>query len=163
MQLKEIMADKPKSLVYVANDAHIAFIYDVMKSNQVHHIAVLHHNSFLGLIDQEALLDAIMISPQNFNSLEAKDIMRRHIPTVNADNTVEDVVTVMRDKNLPAVPYFEDGRCQTLITRTDLLRLVNEKVLEHENVLDRARHRSELAMTNPLVRKITSMLADIGI
>lgn len=167
MKLAELLRDKNLNLFYVNTDAHITFIYDVMKSNRVHHLAVMKGPNFLGLIDQESLLDAIMISPQNFNSLEANDIMRRHIPPVLPDHSVEDVVKVMKEKNLQALPYFDEhNACQTLITRTDLLRLVHDKLIDFDpdtSILEKAKQKGDMAMVNPVVRKIVNMLSDIGI
>ncbi|MFW7377212.1 MAG: HPP family protein [Oligoflexus sp.] len=167
MILAELLKDRQRKLISVGRDAHISFIYEVMKSNRIHHLAVINDHTFLGLVDQEAILDAIMISPLNFNSLEAQDIMRRHIPAVLPEHSIEDVVKLMKEKNLPALPYMVNGKCETLITRTDILKLVYEHALnvsdEGGDLLDKAIQRSDLAMTNPVVHRVTKLLADIGI
>lgn len=167
MKLADLLKDKKNKLVSVTYDANISFIYEVMKAHRVHHIAVMQGQTFMGLIDQEALLDSILISPLNFNSLEAQDIMRRNVPSVSPENTIEDVVKLMKEKNLPAIPYMEDGHCKTLITRTDILRLVYEYLHDNQadegDIIDKALQKSELMMTNPVLLRTTKLLSDIGI
>jgi len=168
MTLAELLKNRPKKLISVSMDANITFIYEVMKTNRIHHIAVMRDRTFMGFVDQEALLEAIMISPLNFNSLEAHDIMRRHIPAVLPEHTLEDVIQIMKEKNLPAVPYLVDGTCETLITRTDILRLVNQNFLgsaatQNSDFLNQAMQKSDLAMSNPVVARIIKLLSDIGI
>ena len=163
MLLAKILADKPGKLISVSDDAHVSFIYEVMKSHRVHHVAVLQAQRYVGIVDQEALLDAIMISPQNFNSLEAADIMRKNLPHISSDSKVEEVLELMRDRDVQALPYFEGGHCHTLITRTDLLRLINDQLFEEEGLVDQAIAKGEIAMANPVVRRLLGTLSDLGI
>ncbi len=163
MLLAKILADKPDRLISVNDDSHVSFIYEVMKSNHVHHVAVMQADRYVGIVDQEALLDAIMISPQNFNSLEAADIMRKNLPHISPNDKVEDLLEQMRDRDVQALPYFEDGRCRTLITRTDLLRLINQQLFEDEGLVDQAVAKGEVAMANPVVRRLLGTLSDLGI
>ena len=150
-------------LVSVDGDAHIGAIYKVMKSNRVQHVAVLRGQTCLGLVHQESLLDAIMASPHNFGELKAGDIMISNLPAIYPETRVEDIVHLMKDNQLTALPYIEDNECKTLITRTDLLKLTSDRLEENPNIIEQAIIKGEVAMVNPLLQKVMSLLSDIGI
>ena len=164
MILADLLRGKPIRLVSVSEDAHFGFIYDVMKSNKVQHVAVLREQSFLGLVHQESLLDAIMVSPHGFERIKAKDIMICNLPQVGPETLVEDIVHMMRDNQQTALPYIENSECKTLITRTDLLKLTSDRLTEEDpNIIEQAIIKGEVAMVNPLLQKIMNLLSDIGI
>ncbi len=51
-----------------------------------------------------------------------RDIMDTRIPTVTPEDTVETVVHLMADQELPAVPVVnEGGRCVGIVTESDLV------------------------------------------
>ncbi len=51
-----------------------------------------------------------------------RDIMDTRIPTVRPEDSVETVVRLMADQELPAVPVVNDGgRCVGIVTESDLV------------------------------------------
>jgi len=51
-----------------------------------------------------------------------RDIMDTRIPTVRPEDTIETVVHLMADQELPAVPVVNDGgRCVGIVTESDLV------------------------------------------
>jgi CBS domain-containing protein len=52
------------------------------------------------------------------------DVMDDHPPTVTSDATLEDVATLMHDRELTHVPVIDDGRVAGLVARSDIVRFI---------------------------------------
>ena len=150
-------------MVSVHEDAHVGFIYEVMKSNSVHHVAVLRGQTFVGLINQGSLLDSIMTCPHDFDTLDAKHLMIQNLPVAHPETLVEDIAQLMKDHNLTALPYIENNECKALITRSGLIKLTRDCLENDPNILEQAISKSEAVMANPLLQRVMSLLSDIGI
>ncbi len=150
-------------LASVHEDAHVGSVYMVMKSHRVHHVAVLRGQTFVGLISQESLLDSIMTCPHDFDTLDAKHIMIRNLPIAYPETLLEEIVQLMKDNNLTALPYIENNECKALITRPGLIKLTRDCLEDDPNILEQAISKSEAVMANPLLQRVMSLLSDIGI
>jgi len=51
-----------------------------------------------------------------------KEIMTKEVVTVDVEDTVEDIATVMTRKNINRVPVTENGKLVGIVTRRDIIR-----------------------------------------
>ena len=64
--------------------------------------------------------------------LTAKDIMRKHVVTVDPQMTVQDVVQLFSDRQITGAPVVEEGeKLIGVISQTDLLRYQRRAPAEH--------------------------------
>jgi CBS domain-containing protein len=61
---------------------------------------------------------------QKFAGATAADVMDDHPPTVTSDATLEDVATLMHDRELTHVPVVDDGRVVGIVARSDIVRFI---------------------------------------
>lgn len=155
--------DQKKPLVYVSNDESITSIYELMQKHSINHIGVKKDNHFIGLIDQATILHTVMKYPRNFDSLEAKDIVKKDLPILNKSSSLDDLIEGMQSRGVNALPYYEKGECKTLITRSDLVLILKDVLYEHQSLFENVEAKGELFMANPLVQKIMATLDDLGI
>ncbi len=165
MKLSDYVAKLKHIQVHsVTVDTHISDIYEVMRVSDVRYLAVLRAGDFVGLIDQMSLLNGIMLSPQHFNSLEAKDIMKTSVPILDESHTLDDLLHSMKSRKVVAVPYYEAGELKYLFSQEDLVLMLEGIFNEHqEGLFTDAEAKSELFMANPIVQKIMATLSDVGI
>jgi CBS domain-containing protein len=63
-------------------------------------------------------------------ALTVRDIMEVDVPVVYPEDSVEKVLTVMREHELPGIPVInEGGRCVGIITESDLIMVGEEQDL----------------------------------
>ena len=165
MLLTEYLANKGqrRELATVTVDAHISSIYEEMRERRVKVICVTNQGDFVGLVDQMSLLNGIMLSPQHFNSLEAKDIMKTSIPVLKDSDEVEDLIEAMKKRQVDAIPFYQSGKLVYLFTQDDLMNILDQLLAEHHGLLAQAEAKGEIFMANPLVQKIMNTLSDVGI
>lgn len=164
MKLKDYVASLKQIKVHsVTVDTHVSDIYDVMRASDLNYLAVLKSGDFVGLIDQMGLLNGIMLSPQHFNSLEAKDIMKTSLPMLDEDKTLDDLLTSMKSRRVVAVPYNEGGHLKYLFSQDDLVAILDQILNEDQGLFSEAEAKGELFMANPVVQKIMATLSDVGI
>ena len=80
------------------------------------------------------LLDAFIFYPPSQGRLETElkkavaatvdDVMSREPVTVKATDTIEDVATVMVDRDVSRLPVLDDGRLVGIISKSDLVRTI---------------------------------------
>ena len=61
---------------------------------------------------------------QKFAGATVTDVMDDHPETVTSDVTLEDVATLMHDRELTHVPVIDDGRVVGLVARSDIVRFI---------------------------------------
>lgn len=164
MEIADVVGKNQIRLICVEAHTHTNAIYDQMKAYDTDHVVVMEGKDAVGIIDRRGLLDAIMISPLDFNYLEAKDIMTRDLPRLDWGSPIETAASLMQTKRVNALPLYHDGECIGLITKSDLLRaLLKSSVDQGSHLVENAKAKSELVMSNPLIQKIAAMLSDVGI
>lgn len=83
------------------------------------------------------LLDSFIYLPSSVDRFDrefkkalgatVKDIMTSEVITATEDKTVEDVATVMMDKNISRVPIVnKKGKLQGIVTKRDIVRVISK-------------------------------------
>src|SRR5947208_15618782 len=66
-----------------------------------------------------------------------RDIMERDPATVRADDSIEDVIQLLRQHELPGVPVVDgDGRCVGIVTEADMVISEEEADLHLPHYID---------------------------
>lgn len=164
MLLGTMIKRKPTSFIAVSDDTQLNAVYDAMRAHKVKQIAVSKGGSVVGVIDYESLLDAVMISPFDYNYLDAKDIMKKDLPVLTADTDLEEVIDLMIKAGVSALPYVGADGSKGLVSRSDMLNGVDDIILsESHSILESVKTKSETAISNPIIQKMFKLLSDIGI
>lgn len=164
MNISECLAlRQSQSLTRVPASMYVGAVYEKMEAEAIHHLAVYKNEELIGLVDQDSLLKAVMLSPKNFQSLQAQDIMRGSLPVLAADCQLEDVLTEFQQQGIKALPCYDDRGELSMITQTDILRALEQILNGHHSHIESAEIKGELFMANPLVQRIMASLSSIGI
>ncbi len=142
---REIMSPDPIS---VGPETPVKEIAQIMLEKRIRCLPVLDEmGSLLGVVDEEDLvhqdakihfptfihfLDSYIMLPSSLNRFEkelrqavgsvAHDVMEKDYHAVGPLDSVEDVATLMNDRDLEYVLVVEDSRLLGLITRADILK-----------------------------------------
>ena len=163
MKLKEcIDFEIKRAIISVPSETLLRPVYDLMKKENVHHIAVIDGDKFLGLVDYDGILNAVMLSPRNFEALKASDVMKDKLPLLEEEVTLENVVMAFKEAPTRALPFSYQGRV-ALITHSDFLAALGSILDGHQSKLESAEAKGELFMANPVVQRLMRILSDIGI
>jgi len=132
----------------VGSETPVKDIAQIMVENRIRCLPVVDdEGKVLGVVDEEDLvhqdakihfpsfihfLDSYIMLPSSLNRFEkelrqavgsvARDVMEKDYRAVNPTDTVEEVATLMNDKDLEYVLVVEDSKLLGLITRADILK-----------------------------------------
>lgn len=87
-----------------------------------------HFPTFIHLLDSFVFL-------QSFNRFETElkkavgakveDVMTKDVITATKENTVEDIATLMVEKNVDRIPIIEENRVVGIVTKGDIVKLIS--------------------------------------
>jgi len=142
---REIMSPDP---ITVGLDTPVKEVAQIMLDKRIRCLPVVDETgAVLGVVDEEDLvhqdakihfptfihfLDSYIMLPSSLNRFEkelrqavgsvARDVMEKDYRAVGPLDSVEEVATLMNDKDLEYVLVVEDSRLLGLITRADILK-----------------------------------------
>ena len=119
--------------VFVVNeDDLVELVAKVMEWKNVHHVPVVNRdNKVTGLITSTNLT---MIEGQDQKLIVAKDIMVKEIVTVESVTTIEEANRIMLEKGIGCLPVIELGELVGILTRRDLVKIIEAKGMNNETV-----------------------------
>ncbi|MDD5419531.1 MAG: CBS domain-containing protein, partial [Methanomicrobiaceae archaeon] len=84
-------------------------------------LPVVENDTLIGIV---ALADVQKIPPQDREALIAKDIMTRNPITLPPSAPLMEALRIMSGRNIGRIPVIEDGNLVGIVTRTDIVRVM---------------------------------------
>jgi acetoin utilization protein AcuB len=164
--VKDQMTPNPLS---VTPDTAIIEAQAVMQQHHIRHLPVVeNHDCLVGLLNREALLQAMPWSAAHLSAFETqyilskvktRNVMLRDVITVAEDELVEEAARIMVDHKVTCLPVTKDHRLVGIITNIDLLAITME-------MLGARRHGLRLAVMVPYrvgeIARLSAAIAGIG-
>lgn len=85
---------------------------------------VVEHNVLVGMV---TVADVQKGSPIDRDAMQVRDVMSRDVIAVTPETPVTDVLRIMSAKDIGRVPVVENGMLVGIVTRTDILKVVELK------------------------------------
>jgi Zn-dependent protease/predicted transcriptional regulator len=79
------------------------------------------------LVGMVTVADVQQMSPIDRDAMQVRDVMSRSIIAVSPETPVTDVLRVMSARDIGRVPVVADGKLVGIVTRTDILKVVELK------------------------------------
>lgn len=140
--------------ITVSPDTPVGEIARIMIENSIGGLPVVgEEEELLGIVTESDLivhdtevkfpsfvhfLDGYVFAPGSLSRFDTKfkkavaqtaaDMMTRRVVTVDADDSVEDVATLMSSKKLKRFPVLSEGSLVGIITMADVVRLISRDV-----------------------------------
>jgi acetoin utilization protein AcuB len=112
-----------KNVITVKKDDSIENLTNLMNINKINHLPVVSDNKVIGIITRSDVRQAITSLKYNKTKSQVSDFMTRDVITVKKYDTLEDVLLLIYNKKVGALPVIdEDNNLIGIITRHDILR-----------------------------------------
>ncbi|HUE86097.1 MAG TPA: CBS domain-containing protein [Vicinamibacterales bacterium] len=138
-----------RDVVSVQPGESVLAVAQVMRHRHVGDVVVvegdgLHRRPIGILTDRDIVVGIVAQAPERIAQLLVSDVFTRDILTVDAEDTVEAALDVMRDRGIRRLPVVEvDGRLKGIVTFDDLIGVMARHLADLAQVVGRERRREE--------------------
>jgi acetoin utilization protein AcuB len=112
-----------KEVVTVSRDDSIENLTSIMNSKKINHLPVVADKKLVGIITRSDIRQALTSIKFDKTKSRVNDFMTREVLTVKEYDTLEDVLLLIYDKKIGALPVTDnDNNLIGIITRHDILK-----------------------------------------
>jgi acetoin utilization protein AcuB len=155
-------------VITISSDMPINDALNLMKQEHIRRTPVVKDGKLVGIVSDKDLLNAspspatsLSVWEMNYllSKITVKDVMTKHVFTVNEDTPIEEAARVMADNKIGGVPVVRDSRVVGIITETDLFKIFLELMGARESGV-----RVSILMHEKLgaLAQLTKAIADLG-
>jgi len=123
-QVIEILMNKNISGVPVVDDEE-KVIGIVTEGDLIYRSKKLEIPRYFTILDSYIFLDNTKKMEEQIRKMvgyRVEDIMTKDVVTVEEEDTIEDIATIMTKKNVNRVPVLKNGKLVGIVTRRDIIR-----------------------------------------
>ncbi len=133
MRVPAVRDTMSSPVITISPETHLPALQRLMREHGIRRLPVVENGELLGIITLGDVRnafpsDAIMLSIVELTNLLdqvlARDIMRRHLVTIEVDASLVDAARMMLDHRVSGLPVMEDGQLVGIITEADIFRAV---------------------------------------
>ena len=115
-----------KGLLCIAADKKVVDAIEIMKKNDVSQLPVFEGANVVGCVHENTILSSVL-SDMSVAQKPIKDFMEKPFPTVNLENSVEDVYKKLSEGNSAVIVLENNIKPVDLITKMDLISFLGGK------------------------------------
>lgn len=133
MQDTKINDVMTSSLLTVSHEQSMDKVDKIFKNHDIHHIPVIKGDKLIGIISRTdvdqmkhgmSFFINVNVASYNealFESTLAKDVMTKHVETINGTDSLKVAYTWFKKNKFRALPVVEDNKLVGIVTPLDLL------------------------------------------
>lgn len=107
----------------------------VIKDQHVRHVPVVSGDNVIGMLSKTDLqkisfvntVDGSGLTTAMYDSLSIEQVMTKDVKTVDKDDTILDVATILSTNEFHALPVTDSGKLVGIVTTTDLVKYLIEQ------------------------------------
>lgn len=115
-----------KGLLCIAGDKKVVDAIEIMKKNDVSQLPVFEGANVVGCVHENTILSSVL-GDMSVAQKPIKDFMEKPFPTVNLENSVEDVYKKLSEGNSAVIVLENNIKPVDLITKMDLISFLGGK------------------------------------
>ena len=116
--IQTIMTPNPQFVYY---NSLVSEIIDIFLKKNIHSLPVLKGEELVGIVSSYDLA-GLLTKNQNFDKLEARDIMNSRILRLSPEDKIGTAAELLLDRRFKALPVVNYGRLVGIVTSYDVLR-----------------------------------------
>jgi CBS domain-containing protein len=127
MKVKDLMT---KEIIYVDKDQDLQYVLNLMKKHDVTKIPVLENKKLIGIITDNIIaykLGSVRKKDISTSRLHASSVTEKDINTISPDTDIKKILKTVGQPGPTMLPVVENDKLVGVITKADLLGLVNSK------------------------------------
>jgi CBS domain-containing protein len=115
--IREVMTSDPRT---IEPDATVQDAARLMRDEGIGDVLVVENGSLAGIVTDRDIVVRAVAEGRDPASTRVADVASRDVNALTVDQTVEDAIRLVREKNVRRIPVVQDGRPAGIVTIGDL-------------------------------------------
>jgi CBS domain-containing protein len=115
--IREVMTSDPRT---VPTDATLEDAAREMGRDDIGAVLVEDHGSLAGILTDRDIVVRAIAEHRDPSSTKVGDVATRDVTALTPDQTVDDAIKIVREKNVRRIPVVQDGRPAGIVSIGDL-------------------------------------------
>lgn len=121
--IREVMTENPST---VEASAKLTEAAQLMAKEDIGDVLVVENGELQGIVTDRDIVVKAIAEGSTPDDTSVREVATTDVATVGPDDTIDDAVAIVREKNVRRVPVVEDGRPVGIVSLGDLAQHVDD-------------------------------------
>ena len=131
-KVKDILSRKGTSIISVSPNSSVLDALKIMADKNIGSVMVVKEEKFQGIITERDYSRKIVLRGKSSTDTKVEEIMSTDFPRITPQDTIEQCMQLMSDKNIRYLPVFEN---ETLIGIISINDVVKETIITQQETI----------------------------
>lgn len=138
MKVRDLLKNKGPEVYTIGVEKSIQEAIEILTRNNIGVLIVISENGKIeGIISERDILKASSKFPDNFLSIQVKDVMTKKLIIVEPDDEIDYVQKIMTDNRIRHLPVLNNKVLVGLISIGDVVKAqLSDKIYENKYLMD---------------------------
>lgn len=121
-KVSSILARKGRNIISISPDTNVMDALRIMADRNIGSVVVMDKDKYLGIVTERDYSRKVALKGKHSIATQVSEIMSSDLPAVSPDNSLEECMTLMSDKNIRYLPVFENGQLCGVVSMSDVVK-----------------------------------------
>src|ERR1700749_2322115 len=131
-KVADILSHKGARITSVSPETTVLDALRIMADQNIGSVLVTENDRYLGIMTERDYSRKVILKGKSSTDTPVSEIMSRDFPVVTPNDTVENCMQLMSDKNIRYLPVFDNETLCGIVSINDVVR---ETILTHEETI----------------------------
>ena len=123
MKVRSLLDTKGKKIVSIDSASSVEEAIRTMHTRKISAVLVTEGGKTVGIFTERDVVRCyISLDGKNFRDIKVKDVMIKDLIVAVPDDELDDVATIMVEKNIRHLPVFENNRVVGMLSIRDIIQ-----------------------------------------
>ncbi|HEX5552512.1 MAG TPA: CBS domain-containing protein [Chitinophagaceae bacterium] len=128
-----ILARKGCNVISVNPEFHVLDALKIMAEKNIGSVVVLDGEQYCGMMTERDYARKVILKGKTSADTKVGDIMSADLPRISPEETLEQCMLLMSERNIRYLPVFEEGALHGIISINDV---VKETILDQQHTIE---------------------------
>ncbi len=133
-KVSQILSRKGSDVIAVPPDTHVLDALKIMAERNFGSLIVKEGDTYLGLMTERDYARKVILKGKSSADTKVADIMSADLPHITPEDSIEQCMRLMSEKNIRYLPVFENQRLCGIISILDVIKetiISQQETIEH--------------------------------
>jgi len=133
-KVSQILSRKGSDVIAVPPDTHVLDALKIMAERNFGSLIVKEGDTYLGLMTERDYARKVILKGKSSSDTRVADIMSADLPHITPEDSIEQCMRLMSEKNIRYLPVFENQRLCGIISILDVIKetiISQQETIEH--------------------------------